>query len=174
MATSKRQKKEVKKTLSAEELESAFAEYSKADARIREINAKIDQKVAKIREEHAVELAGLADTKEYHFDSIQTYAENNDHLFADKKSIDLAHGTIGFRMGTHKVKLKKGFQWNGVIRLMKSKLKDYLRVATEPAKDKLIADRNEKGMAKKLEACGIEIVQDETFYIDLKKEEVPA
>jgi len=47
-------------------------------------------------------------------------------------------------------------------------------VKEEPAKDLLLADREIPEVAAEFEKCGIEVVQDESFFIDLKKEEQEA
>lgn len=170
----KREKKPVMKPASMEEVEQLFATYADADAKIVEINAKIDQKMTEIREKYADELRELSDKREDCFNAIQVFAESREDLFTGKKSIDLSHGTIGFRTGTPKLKLRKGFQWGSALELLKKFLPSYVRTAEEPAKDKLLADRDQPEVNEHLKTCGIEVVQDETFYINLKKEEVPA
>ena len=50
-------------------------------------------------------------------------------------------------------------------------LPGYVRTSEEVAKDKLLADRDEEGMYDKMAKCGITVAQDETFYVEPKKEE---
>ena len=50
-------------------------------------------------------------------------------------------------------------------------LPDYIRQSWEIAKDKLLADRDEDAMVVKMAKCGIQVVQDETFYVEPKKED---
>lgn len=68
---------------------------------------------------------------------------------------------------------------------MKSFLPSYIRQTEEIAKDKLLADRevevqlgggdpNNRGyrpLCEQMAECGIQVVQDETFYVEPKKEE---
>ena len=62
---------------------------------------------------------------------------------------------------------------------MKEFLPGYIRQTEEIAKDKLLADRaaeltvNEVAtpMSGQMAKCGITVVQDETFYVEPKKEE---
>ena len=85
--------------------------------------------------------------------------------------MDFTHARIGFRIGQPKVKLLiRG--WDKVLEKMKAVMPTYVRTVEEPAKDKLIADREVLG--EKLKAVGLSVVQDETFFIEPKVEEVAA
>lgn len=181
----KRQKKTLIQGITTDQANDAFAQYAKADAQIQKINADIELQCAKIREKRADELTRLADEREKAFDTLQAYAvENQAELFAKKKSLDMAHGTIGFRTGTPKLKTLKGFTWASALQLVKEFLPGYVRQTEEIAKDKLLADRDidvmvagdtlgpGKPVREQMAKCGITVVQDETFYVEPKKEEV--
>lgn len=98
----------------------------------------------------------------------------------------MAHGVIGFRTGTPKLKTLKGFTWASALELVKTFLPSYLRQTEEIAKDRLLADRdldkvgvtdnglilNEIPMSQAMAKCGIQVVQDETFFVEPKNEEV--
>lgn len=185
MAT-KRQKKTVITGVTREQAEDAFAQYSKADAQIEKINAGIDLQVAKLREKHQAELAALAKEKDEAFETLDSYArENKAELFAKKKSFEMVHGIIGFRTGTPKLKTLKGFTWASALTLVKKYMPGYVRTTEEIAKDQLLADRDmeavdfiENGVTKKVEhmsiamaECGIMVTQEETFYVETKKED---
>ena len=182
MAT--RQKKTLIQGITAEQANDAFANYAKADAQINKINADIELQCAKIREKRADELTRLSDEREKAFDTLQAYAvENQAELFTKKKSLDMTHGTIGFRTGTPKLKTLKGFTWASALQLVKQFLPGYVRTTDEIAKDKLLADRDSdvmvagdplgpgKPMREQMAKCGIAVTQDETFYVEPKKEE---
>jgi phage host-nuclease inhibitor protein Gam len=167
----KREKKTVLTGISDEKMNEALAAYAKADAGIVKINADLDVKFTRLREEKADELATLDAEKSEAFELVQAYAmENKETQFAKRKSMELPHGIIGFRIGTPKLKNKKGFTWASVTNLLKEFLPAYVRTVDEPAKDKLLADRNDEAIAPLLDKVGVEVVQDETFYIELKKE----
>ena len=170
MAT--RQKKTLIQGITAEQANDAFANYAKADAQINKINADIELQCAKIREKRADELTRLGEEREQAFDTLQAYAvENQAELFTKKKSLEMTHGTIGFRTGTPKLKTLKGFTWASVLNLVKEFLPSFIRTTEEIAKDKLLADRDAEGMGEKMAQCGIMVTQDETFYVEPKKEE---
>ena len=163
MAT--RTKKIVQTGVSKEQMETSFSDYAKAEAEIAKINATIDVEVTKIRDKYADKIANLQQIKDDNFDVLQAYAlENRDTLFTKKKSLDSLHGTIGFRTTL------KGFTWGAVTNLLKEFLPQYVRLTEEPAKDKLLADREDEQIATLFPKVGISVVQDETFFVEVKKE----
>jgi phage host-nuclease inhibitor protein Gam len=91
-------------------------------------------------------------------------------LFTKKKSIETVHGIAGFRTGTPKLKLIKGFTWGAVTNLLKEFLPAYVRLSEEPAKDKLLADRDNPEVSDLYGKSGLYVDQDETFYVEPKKE----
>lgn len=183
MAT--RKKKTIITGVTREAADEAFATYAKADANINKINAEIELACAKIREKYADRLATLTDEREQAFDTLQSFAtENQAELFTKKKSLDMAHGVIGFRTGTPKLKTLKGFTWESAKTLVKKFLSDYIRTTEEIAKDKMLADRFAQvvrpgdplgpgvPLTEVMAECGIQVVQEETFYVEPKKEDV--
>lgn len=185
MAT-KRQKKTIISGVSREAADEAFATYAKNDAQIQKINAEIELRCAKIREKYADRLSVLSVERDKSFDVLQAFAtENQAELFTKKKSLDMTHGTIGFRTGTPKLKTLKGFTWASALTLVRKYMPAYVRTSEEIAKDKLLADREleavdfiENGVTTKKDSmsaamaeCGIMVVQDETFYVEPKKED---
>lgn len=169
----KREKKPVIAPLSLEQAEQIMSDYAMLDAQVSEITATMDQKITKIREEHADKLQNLGDKRQERLTQLQLFAETNKQLFDKKKSLEMAHGVIGFRTGTPKLKTIKGFTWPSVTNLLKKTLPNYVRTVEEPAKDKLLADRDKPEIRSLFNKDGIgcEVVQDETFFVELKKEE---
>ena len=184
----KREKKVIITGVTREAADEAFAVYAKAAAQSAKITADIELQCAKIREKYALRLAELDDEKKLAFDTLQSFAtENQADLFTKKKSLEMAHGVIGFRTGTPKLKTLKGFTWASALQLAKKFLPfTYIRQTEEIAKDKLLADRDLKEVAvydtptcdprvvtmlEAMAACGIQVAQDETFYVEPKKEE---
>lgn len=176
----KRVKKVIITGVTREAADDAFARFAKCDSEIAKITAEIELQCTKIREKYAPQLAALGTAKEIAFDTLNSFAtENKDALFSKKKSLDMAHGVIGFRTGTPKLKTLKGFTWAKALVLVKEYLRGYIRTSEEVAKDKLLADRElvvtvngkEVPMREEMARCGIEVAQDETFYVEPKREE---
>lgn len=132
----------------------------------------MDIEMVKIREKYADELGKLSEQKEKSFDILQAFAlENKAEVFTKKKSLETVHGVLGFRTGTPQLKTLKGFTWKAVTNLLKEFLPAYVRVAEEPAKDRLLADRDFPETAAMFTKVGIVVAQDESFYVEPKKEE---
>lgn len=169
--TKTREKKTLIQGVGREAADDAFAVYAKADARQQQITSKMDAEMTKIREKYQDELADLEDTKEKAFEIMQVFAvEQKEVLFNKKKSLETVHGIMGFRTGTPKLKTRKGFTWGAVTNLLREYLPGYIRTSEEPAKDKLLADRDVPEIAQMYEKVGVYVDQDETFFVEPKKE----
>jgi len=167
-----REKKVVHTGVGVEKMNEAFGKYAAADAKLQKINADMDVQITKIRDKNADEIERLNGIKEENFDIMQAYAcENREELFTKKKSMDTVHGVIGFRTGTPALKTLKGFTWASVTNLLKEFLPDYVRTVQEPAKDKLLIDRDNEEVSSQFSKVGIKVEQSETFFVEPKKEE---
>ena len=170
--TTKRVSKNVVAGITEEQYQEALACYSSADAAASQVTAEMDAEISRIREKNDARLYKLAETMKDSFTVIETYAkENKDMLFDKRRSLDTLFGTIGFRLGTPKLKLMPRKTWDIVLDNLRSYLPDYVRKTEEPAKDRLINDREQEHVAAVLTKIGIQVVQDEKFFIELKKEE---
>jgi phage host-nuclease inhibitor protein Gam len=166
-----REKKVVVTGVTRETFEENFAAFAAADARIQNISTKMDMEMTRIREKYQDSLAVLQEAKDKAFETMQVFAsENKAELFTKKKSIETVHGIAGFRTGTPKLKLIKGFTWGAVTNLLKEFLPAYVRLSEEPAKDKLLADRDNPEVSDLYGKSGFYVDQDETFYVEPKKE----
>lgn len=167
-----RQKKVLVNDITREDAETAFAEYATADARAQQMTAKMDVEITRIREKYAAELQTLGEKRDEAFEKLQVFAENNRDEFGKKKSLEFAHGVIGFRTGTPKLKTLRGFTWDAATKLIKAFLPDYIRSKEEPAKDALLANREQLG--GELAKVGLFVDQDEAFFVEPKKEDALA
>lgn len=169
----KREKKVVQTGITSEVMEQAFASYSQADAKLESISSKMDLEITKIREKYQDEVQKQTELRNKAFDTLQAFAmENREDLFAKRKSMDTVHGSLGFRTGTPSLKPLKGFTWPSVLNMLKEFLPEYVRVKEEPAKDKLLADREVPEVQQLLSKVGLKVDQDETFFVEPKKEEL--
>lgn len=168
-----REKKLVLTGITSEQMEQAFSEYCIADAKIQNITSRMDVEMTRIREKYQDELQGWNDMRDKNFDILNIFAmEKRNELFSKRKSIETVHGVIGFRTGTPKLKTLKGYTWGAVTNLLKEFLPGYVRISEEPAKDKLLSDREDPEILKLFPKVGVYVDQDETFFVEPKKEEV--
>lgn len=168
MAT--REKKKVLANISEAEYQEQLAAYAKSEAEMRKINADIDLQTQKLREKHQERLNTLQTTKEASFDVVMQYAEENPQLFEKKRSVETAFGVIGYRLGTPKLLNRQGYQLKAVIELIKEKFPKFLKTTEAVNKEAILADKDLTD--NDIKSIGMEKVQEDTFYIDLKTENV--
>lgn len=106
--------------------------------------------------------------------ALELWAEKSREEFEGKKSIDLLHGTLGFRLGNRTLKLRSKMSWERVLARLNG-LRKYIRVkiTREVNKEAILEDT--KGDTpvltnEKLVEMGVLVDQGESFYIDLKED----
>lgn len=155
-----------------DQFETALSQYASAENRESAILSGIDKEINRLHNCHAEECTMLAREKKEALKILQAYCtENKKALFSKKRSIETLYGTLGFRLGTPKLKTLKGFTWDRVLEKIKEKLPVYLRTTEETAKDLLLADRNKAAVASLLPELGLQVVQEELFFVELKKQQ---
>jgi phage host-nuclease inhibitor protein Gam len=165
-----RESKKVIASVSREEAETAFADYNRATSQLQIIEGKMNNEITAIKEKHEAKINQLQEQKGECFEKMQVYAEGAPELFADKKSVDWVHGSFGFRTGMPKLATRKGFKWPAVFELVKERFSSYIRIKEELDKEKIMADRNDLD----LKQIGLEVTQDESFFMVPNLEQVSA
>ncbi len=162
----KREKKVIYTKVSKQEMEQAFAEYAMADAQMAKINNELEEEFEKLRQERAAELSKLSGVKEKSFNMLQSYAvENRSRLFSSARTLFTKHGSFGFRYGTPKLKTTRGNSWETVTEQLKKLMPNYVRIVVEPAKDLIIANRDNPEVNSFFDKVGICVDKDETFFV---------
>lgn len=170
--------------VSRQQAEEAMKDFADAFSDKNGLTADLDQRLAEVRQEYAEVMEEVEGRMAKAMEVLMAYAnENREQEFSKKKSMELMHGTIGFRTGTPKLKTMKGFTWMACTKLVERLLPGVYIRTKEPelAKDMLLADRNAERvklegsdecvtMKEALERCGICVVQDDTFYVEPKTE----
>ncbi len=165
-----RNAKRIKVGITATRFEEAMARYAAAEHRETQINKSIELEVNELLEKYNDELMCLSQAKTTAFEIVQSYClENKEVLFDKRRTIGTLHAIAGFRLGTPRLKTAKGRDWKKVLEALKEQLPGYVRITEEPAKDLLLADRHKETVAPFLMQIGVQVVQDELFYIESKK-----
>lgn len=178
MARKAREKRVIVTGVTREMADDAFGRYAKAKAESDKVQAEIERRCAEIRERYARQLGDLDLEKQEAFAQLQCYAQENPDLFEKRRSLEMAHGVIGFRTGMPQVKTVRPFTWASALELIKRHMPEYIRSKEEVAKDKLLADKEsgrtflmgaeELPMSEAMLRCGLAVVQEETFYVEPK------
>ena len=156
--------------ISREEADKAMSEYAQTEAKRQSLKAKMDAEMMKVREKYNNQLVELESLMGEKYEIVRQFAiEHRNDLFQDKKKVEWTHGSFGFRGGIPKLKNASGFTWNDVVERCREFLPDYVRTTHEVAKSKLLADRNNEKVSAQFRNVGIEVVNEERFFIETKK-----
>jgi phage host-nuclease inhibitor protein Gam len=133
----------------------------------------MDKRLTEVRAQFEGRLGELDESIDELFDDLNAWAVLHPDEFSNKKSLDLTHGTLGFRTTPPSLKPAKGVKWDHVLDMLKCRgMQAYVRQAEEVNKEMLLQDRETIG-TEKLARLGLEVRQDEKFYAEPKIEAQP-
>jgi phage host-nuclease inhibitor protein Gam len=167
-----RERKKVHVNVSLDTAQEAMALFSDASNSLSKIEAEMNLKMNAIRDLYQDKITVLETKKEEQVEVLEAYAYEQQDNWGKKKSYELLHGTLGFRTGTPKVKFEKGFNGKSVTAILQEQFPQYVRTVTEMDKEQLIADREESFFANIAKKAHISIVQEETFFVQSKAEQL--
>lgn len=164
-------KKTVAPLLAEAEVEARLNEFAFAAAKKAELIAQLDEAIAQVREKFTSLISAEDSKLSAITEEVYRYAEaNKEHLFGNKRSQEYLAATIGYRRSTPKLKTLKGFTWNAVAKLLEEFSPAFVRTKSEVDKELLLAKREDKEVQALLEKVGVEVAQDEVFFIEAKTE----
>jgi len=163
-----REKKKVIMNVNYDQAQEASARYAEISARLGIIEAQMNERINNIRDQFQEEIIQLAQEKERQMDVLEIYAKEQKDTWGRRKSLDLLHSVIGFRTGTPKVTKDRKFSWDDVLDMVKEKFPALVRVKCELDKEAIIAMREEEQFQDLAKTCFIDVVQDETFFVEPK------
>lgn len=153
------------------ETQEELRKYVEAESKLQKIEAELELKIQKIKDEYSSDIAELQTTMQTASKKIELFALNNkEDLFSKKRSLEMPFGTIGYRVGQWKVAVGRGLS-NKVVGLVEmAGLNDLVRTKKELDKEEIIRRREETELMGKLNMLGVEVKQDEKFFIEPNKE----
>lgn len=156
-----------------EELESVMGEYAEQVLERDRLTLEMERQILTIRSQFEERIAACVEVGDGLFEDIQAWAVLNPDAFGAKKSLDLLHGTIGFRTGTPSVRQVPGVKADHSLNLISGAGRDDLiRVRHEINKDRILELFAAGGIdAAELRALGLAVEQTERFYTDVKRED---
>jgi phage host-nuclease inhibitor protein Gam len=104
---------------------------------------------------------------------IRNWAEANPSEFGNRKSLDMIHGTIGWRIGMPKLVKKAKETWDDLVAKVREGLGElYIRHKEQVDRESIIRDAGEGILTPAvLRSIGLSVTQDESFFVDPKIEE---
>jgi phage host-nuclease inhibitor protein Gam len=166
----------IKKTLEAAlvtraDAEEALGRLAEKSYRRDMLTAELDLKLKQIREGYEEQIAALTAEIDQAFDALNIWADGHPNEFGTRKSLDMVHGTLGYRTGQPRLKLLRGWTWERVAAAVQQVLPKYLRIRTEANREAILDDRDVLG-AERLADVGVQVCQDESFFVTPKQEAV--
>lgn len=171
MATKTREKKKVIAGVTLQQAQEASSWYAYFHNQQRQLEAEMNEKINRIRDAYQDELTRLAEQKAEQFEVLQSFAREQKDSWKNK-SLELLHTVIGFRIGNPKVVKDKKFTWDAVTELALKYAPGFVRTRYELDKEAIIASRESPEMEALRNNCYVDVVQDETFYVEVKEETV--
>ncbi len=170
-------KKKVIANVTLEQAQEASELFATTSTKLAKVEAKMNEEINRVKSKYQDEITELQEAREEPQEILQVFADEQKTEWGKKKSMELLHCTIGFRTGQPKVDKSKKFTWDAVLELMKKNklFKPFVRTKDEINKEAILAEKNEETLKLLKDECYVEIKQDESFYVEVKKEElVPA
>lgn len=153
------------------------SEVDNALSQIAVMQAEIDGATAKYNEEEQLRRAQLAEFVGPRAIEIQRiemglieWATNNRHEFpANKKTLELTHGNLIFRLSPPKVSALPKFTMASALEMIKRAGLSYVRVKEEIDKDSILTDyAADKLNDNALAAVGLQVTQEEDIRYEIK------
>jgi len=136
---------------------------------------ELDRELTAAREKYEAPLTALGKQIEEKTALLESWASANPAEFPkQRKSIDLLHGTIGYRTGTPKLKTLAKWTWDRVLEKLRglgAPVAGFIRTKEEVNKEAIIAAVTAGNMLVGEERqFGVAVVQDEAFFVEPKLE----
>lgn len=153
-----------------DELERVMGECARTAILRGQLELAMEEQINLVRKDYEARLADFDAEIETLAADLEAWAALNPDAFRERKSLDLTHGTIGFRTGQPTLGCIAGVKWEHVLDMLKcNRMAQYVRTIEEPNKEALLADREKIG-ADRLRALGMKVGQKERFFVEPKTE----
>jgi phage host-nuclease inhibitor protein Gam len=176
MATKTKTKKTTISNVSLEDAQLASESYAVAATKLSKVEAKMNEELNKVKSKYQDEITDLKEELELPIETLEVFAKEQQDKWGKKKSMELLHCVIGFRTGTPKVTKDKKFTWDAIVELVKKQkaFKPFIRTSEELNKDAILSCKDDEMLKTLKHECYIEVVQEESFYVEAKKEDLAA
>lgn len=153
-----------------QQAELALAEIAALDRDLSNIETEMQERIDTAKAEASQKSLALVTRRKELADAIAVFAKlNRQELFAKAKSLDLGFGVIGFRLSTKISQLRGVTVEMTLEKLRQYGLADGIRIKEELNKETALGWPDER-----LELVGLRRQQADTFFIEVKKDAIPA
>jgi len=126
-----------------------------------------DRVIQGIQEQHAGPLETIETQLTQKTELLSGWADANPSEFAGKKSLEMTHGLIGWRIGKPTLKTLSGWTWDRVLEKLQSlpAFSRFIRRKDEVDKATILTER-ETIAQEDLRTIGVRVVQEEAFFVE--------
>lgn len=166
-------KKQKRQTIETkDEMVVAVAGIARLTVEVGLLKAAQDDRLCSIKEEFGAKIDAKQKELKALLAACKVWALENRAEFGEAKSMDMGLAIAGFRTGMPKLSFLKGWTAEKVIEAVCKWFprRGYVRTIEELDKATIIADRNNLTSCD-CDKIGVEIGQEETFFVDVKLEE---
>jgi phage host-nuclease inhibitor protein Gam len=161
--------------ISRDRAESLVAEIADLTVKRNTLSLVLDAEITALRDKYGPDIAALQKGIDDRAALVESWAAANaDDFPRGRKSVDFPCGTVGYRTGTPKLKTLARKTWDAILDTLTSLgLTAWVRVKTEVDKSAILA-AHAAGEATDddLRRIGLQVAQDESFFIEPKIEAV--
>lgn len=150
------------------DLELAVASFAQKSAALTQGKVALNNELISTRDKYQPELTQLQPQRDNALTDVQKIAETHrKRLFVRSKCVKTSFGVVGFRKKRMTFSLKQGETTESVIQKLKSRRPDLVATKEVISKNRLYSARNDEGFRALMDEVGIQINEDENFYIKL-------
>jgi phage host-nuclease inhibitor protein Gam len=148
-----------------EEAEAVVREITVLKLAEQELKSEMDAEITAIKESYEARLCAVANTITPLVLEIEAWATAHQADFGERKSLELLHGKIGWRITPPALKPLRGQTWASVLELLRARGRtEFIRTTETVNKDALLAARE----TENLKQYGCRHVQEEEFFVEPK------
>ena len=157
---------------SREEIEALVGDLARLTNFQQQTTALMDLRLTEVRAEYETQLADAEQQKAALMEAARLWAEANPEEFGKTRSIEMLHGTMGWRLGNPALKLAGKTTWAKVLEALKRlRYRKFIRTKEEVDKAAILA-RRKVIKPVTLAALGVKVEQDDEFFVEPKLTEV--
>ncbi len=155
------------------QIEALLREIRELKLAERSLSAEKDARLKALDDTYARQLDPIQQSLRELTARVAQWAASHTEEFGDRKTLELTHGTLGWRLNPPSLKTLSGWTWKKVLAKLKAlpAMSAYIRTREEVSKEAILADRAAHS-PDALRAIGVKIVQEEEFWIEPRLTEV--
>lgn len=172
-------KRNLSTSCTLEQAQEASKTVAEKTNKLEKIEAKMNEELNKVKTKYSDEITDINDELELTKQILEVYANEQRNNWGDKKSFELLHCILSFRLGNPRVSKQKQFTWDAVLELMKKNksFKPFIRVKEEINKEAILSlnpsEKKDSLLLNQLkDECYLFIEQSESFFVTPKKEAI--